>query len=123
MKLLLKLKDKDEAQSLKYRLELTGIPIFIGSENTGPAMGFIYADGYTIWAEIDGQYECAVLAINDESYEPKQPVNINDFRVAQNGQMASFRDGFSKVNEYILNTLVICRITGFIIYMFLWDNM
>lgn len=116
MKLLLKLQNKAEAQSLKYRLESVGIPIFIGSENSGPSMGFVHADCYTIWAEIDAQHECAVAAINDESVEPKQPVNIDEFRSFQDDQVSSFRDKFSKINEYIINVLVIFGIAGFIIY-------
>lgn len=118
MKLLLKLQDKDEALSIKYRLELSGIPIFIGSENSGPALGFINADCYTIWAEIDAQYKCAISSINDKSYEPLNPVNIDNFRIVQEGQVQAFRDKFSKVNEYILNILAVGGIAWLVFVIF-----
>jgi len=118
MKLITKLHDLDEAQSIKYRLEIRGIPIYIGSENSGPAMGVMpAADCYTIWTEIDEQYQCAITALNDEEYEAANPVHIDEFRSSQEASVHTFRQKFSKVNEYILNTIMLGVVAWFGFYV------
>ncbi|WP_143735434.1 hypothetical protein [Microbulbifer mangrovi] len=116
MKLLTKYQDKDQALALKYRLEAQGIPIHIGNENSGPALGTMYgADFYVIWVEIDSQIECALNALNDEDYQPVNPVDIQDYRGFEEAAIERFRGGFSKLNEYILN-IVFLGAAGFIGY-------
>jgi hypothetical protein len=118
MKLLTKLHDLDEAKSIKYRLEVRGIPIYIGSENSGPAMGAMpAADCYTIWVEIDSQCQCALKVINDDEYEVLSPINIDEFRNSQEASVQNFRQKFSKVNEYILNTIMLGAIACFVFYV------
>ena len=108
MKLLMKLHDLDEARSIKHRLETVGLPIFIGSEKSGPAMGAMpLADCYTIWVELDVQYDCALRYLNDEKYEPVKPVDIDQYRDSQESASGEFRNKFAKVNEYILNTIML----------------
>ncbi|ARU29526.1 hypothetical protein [Cellvibrio sp. PSBB006] len=117
MKLLTKVHDLDEAQSIKYRLEFRGIPIFIGSENSGPAIGAMpAADCYTIWAEVDEQYQCALIALSNEDYEPAAPINIGEFRSAQDHAVSEVRNTFSKINQYILNVVMLGVIGWFIYY-------
>lgn len=79
-------------------------------------MGVMFSDCYTIWAEIDQQYNCAISVINDESYEPINPVVIDEFRQLQDNGVKNFRDKFSKVGEYILNTILLGVVGGFVYY-------
>jgi len=116
MKLLTKYQDKDQALAIKYRLEAQGIPIHIGNENSGPALGTMYgADFYAIWVEIDSQIECAINALKDENYEPKNPIDIHNYRSFEEVTVQNFRSNFSKFNDYVLN-IVFLGAAGFIGY-------
>lgn len=115
MKLLDRFQDKNEALSVKYRLEDVGIPIHLGSENSGPAPGALYADCYTIWVEIDSQLGCAQRALSDENYVPKNSVDISEYRDFSEAQLKSFRNKFSKFNDYVLN-IIMLGVVGFIVY-------
>lgn len=116
MKLLTKFQDKDEAFSVKYQLEEKGIPIHIGSENSGPALGVLYGgDCYTLWVEIDAQYESALKAISNDEYSPENPVNMQDYREFNENMVQSFREKFSKVNDYVLNVIMI-GVVGYVAF-------
>ena len=81
MKILFHSSGKSEVESAKSLLESKGIPAFIGSENSGPALGaVIAANKYTLWCCIDIQHEDAIKVLNDPSQEVSGPVDVADFQ-------------------------------------------
>jgi len=120
MKLIAKIADKDEAISIKYRLEGLGIPIFIGSENTGLTSGMPpFADSYTIWAEIDSQGQCAFKALEDETYTPIKPINIAEYRQFIEQTKQERRNSFSRFNNHIMTVIVLAGASYFAYRLYL----
>ncbi|ROS05565.1 hypothetical protein EDC56_1102 [Sinobacterium caligoides] len=79
MKILFHTTEKTEATNIKLRFELAGIPVFIGSEDTGPALGFVYANKYTVWVCLDHQHEDAVLLLKDEAHEVTTAIDVSGY--------------------------------------------
>ena len=118
MKLLTKKFDLDSAQATKHYLESRGIPVHIGSENSGPSLGYITAaDSYTLWVELDAQYQCALTTLDDEDYEVRNPINVDGYRKVEEESLKDFRRKFSKFNQYALNTIAITIVASFAIYI------
>ncbi len=120
MKRIASVTDKDEAYSFKLRLELKGIPVHLSNEHSGPAVGAIIgADAYSLWVEIDDQFGCAVKAIEDDSYVVENPINVVEYRKAQESIEKNVRNKLSKIGEYILNSLmlIIVVIVAYRIYV------
>ena len=80
MKIVFHSTDKTEVYSAKLLLAGKGIPTFIGGENSGPALGFVYADKYTLWACLESQYDDAIAVLKDPDHEVKEPVDQIEFQ-------------------------------------------
>ncbi|MCX7112107.1 MAG: hypothetical protein NTX45_18680 [Proteobacteria bacterium] len=117
MKILFHSFDRPDMYDAKLLLDAKGIPSFIGSESSGPALGFIYANKYTLWVCLDLQYDDAKAVLKNPDHEVKEPVDIIDFQ--------SFFDGsIINVNKFMLDKAMLCiaitlaSITG-LVYLYL----
>ena len=100
MKILAKSIDKTEAYALKLKLELLGIPIYLANEHSGPGVGaLIGADAYTLWVEIDEQLLCAQKALESDSYVPKNPIDMEEFRSLQENTLQRVRNKCRKLGN------------------------
>jgi hypothetical protein len=79
MKLILQTDHKSDAIGAKLLLESKGIPAFIGSERSGQLLGGIFSSTYSLWVELDHQYDDARAVLQDPDHEPKDPVSIDDY--------------------------------------------
>jgi hypothetical protein len=80
MKILFHSADKTEIYSAKLLLAGKGIPTFIGGENSGPSLGFVNADKYTLWVCLESQYDDAISVLKYPDHEVKEPVDQIDFQ-------------------------------------------
>jgi hypothetical protein len=79
MKLLFQTDRQPEAVSAKLLLESKGIPAFIGSERSGQVLGGIFSSTYSLWVELDHQYDDARAILADPEHTPAQPVSIDEY--------------------------------------------
>ena len=80
MKILFHTREKQEIYTARVLLAVKGIPTFIGSESSGPALGCLFADQYTLWVCLDNQYQDAVDVLANQEHEVKQPVDVQDYQ-------------------------------------------
>jgi len=80
MKQVLHSADKTEIYAANLLLAGKGIPSFIGNASSGPALGFLYADKYTLWICLEFQYEDAVAVLENPDHEVQEPVDQVDFQ-------------------------------------------
>lgn len=80
MKILFHTTDRFEAEQARMLLELKGIPVFLGNENSGPALAFILANKYTVWVCLEHQYDDAKAVLADPDSEVANPVDIAEYR-------------------------------------------
>jgi hypothetical protein len=109
MKILFHSPFKSEIESAKILLESKGIPVFIGSQNSGPALGIlIAANKYTLWSCIDSQYEDALKVLNDPGHEVSEPIDISDFQqFTENNRQASANRFFNWVMSFLIVLLIL----------------
>jgi hypothetical protein len=79
LKLLFQTDHKAEAIGAKLLLESKGIPTFIGSERSGQLLGGIMSSTYSLWVELEHQYDDARAILSDPDREPADPVSIDDY--------------------------------------------
>ena len=79
MKILFHTTSKQEADNVKYSLEASGVPIFIANESSGPALGYINADRYTVWVYLDEQHDDAASFLQNEDNQITSPVDVDEF--------------------------------------------
>jgi hypothetical protein len=87
MKILFHSTDKPEIYSANLLLTAKGIPTFIGNESSGPALGVVFANKYTLWVCLESQYDDAMAILNDPSHEAKEPVDMIDFQEYVDGSV------------------------------------
>jgi len=80
MKSILHSADKTEIYKAHLLLAGKGIPTFIGNANSGPALGFVYADRYTLWVCLEFQYEDAIAVLKNPEHDVQEPVDQIDFQ-------------------------------------------
>lgn len=108
MKLLTKACDKSDAIDMKMKLEAKGIPIYIGGDSSGPAVGMIYgSDSYTVWVENDSQLECAAYALKDETYMPINTIDVAEYRSQQQDHVNVMKQAVGKFFDRVLNVVMV----------------
>ena len=80
MKILFHSFDRPDMYDAKLRLDAKGIPSFIANESSGPALGFLYANKYTLWVCLDSHYDDALAVLKNPDHEVKEPVDMIDFQ-------------------------------------------
>ncbi len=115
MKILFHSTRKAQIDTAKALLEANGIPAFIGSENSGPAMGGILANKYTLWACLESQYDEALTLLNNPDYEVKNPVDIADYyRFVRQSSFAPLWPIYNNALFWI----VLMALTGFGLFVY-----
>lgn len=93
----------------------SGIPTFIGSKNSGPALGFIIANKYTLWVCLDNQYEDAVNLLKNPSHIVSSPVNIENYHQFIE---TSSRQSANRFNDNFMLIFIISLIIGFSVFAY-----
>jgi hypothetical protein len=70
---------KADALVAKLLLESKGIPAFIGSERSGQLLGGIFSSTYSLWVELDHQYDDAMAILDDPEQHAADPVSIDEY--------------------------------------------
>lgn len=108
MKILFHSTSKREIENAKSLLESKGVPAFIGSENSGPALGFVIANKYTLWACLDGQYEDAIKVLNNPDHEVLEPVDPAEFqRFIENSKRQSANTFYNRFMLCLVLTIIL----------------
>jgi Putative prokaryotic signal transducing protein len=115
MQILFHTTEKQEALNVKMVFELKGIPVFIGSENAGPAIGFIGANKYTVWVCLDDQYQDAVALLENPDHEVTSGIDVEDYY--KHIESESVKSA-NKNDERLMLALVLIVISGFIFWAY-----
>ncbi len=115
MQILFHTTEKAEALNTKILLELRGIPTFIGSENSGPAFGFIAANKYTIWVCLDEQYQDAVALLDNPDHEVTTGIDVDEYYKAVEEQT---KKTTNKTKDGLMLGLVLFAIFIFVIWAY-----
>lgn len=113
MKILFHTTDKSEAMNTKQALELNGIPVFIGGENSGPMLGVIIADRFTLWVYLDDQYEDAKKFIENDEHVISSAIDVEEFyQFVEDQKSRNSRFGW----DFIMPALLVVGVLGFFIW-------
>jgi hypothetical protein len=113
MKILFHTTDKSEAMNTKQALELNGIPVFIGGENSGPMLGVIIADRFTLWVYLDDQYEDAKKFIENDEHVISSAIDVEEFyQFVEDQKSRNSRFGW----DFIMPALLVVGVLGFSIW-------
>jgi hypothetical protein len=103
LKLLFQTDHKTEAIGAKLLLESKGIPAFIGSERSGQLLGGILSSTYSVWVELEHQYDDAKAILANPDREPLDPVSIDDYHAFK----ASWQRRFDERLRVVLRLTVL----------------
>jgi hypothetical protein len=93
----------------------SGIPTFISSKNSGPALGFVLANKYTLWVCLENQYEDAVNLLKNPDHVVKNPVDVDDYhRFVE----SSSRESANRFYDHFMLIFVISLIAGFSVFVY-----
>lgn len=115
MQILFHTTEKAEALNTKILLELHGIPTFIGSENSGPAFGFMAANKYTLWVCLDEQLQDAVALLENPEHEVTTAIDVDEYYKAIEEQTAK---STSKTKDGLMLGLVLFAILIFVTWAY-----
>lgn len=101
MKLLLEESNRVELDRIRMLLEANGIPVFIGNEAVARNFWFLtLTQKYKLWVMEDSQLGCASSLLQDETYEVKNPIDVNEY-------YQSLADIKPDINSFIWNKLIL----------------
>jgi hypothetical protein len=120
VKLLFKTDHQPDAVAAKLLLESKGVPAFIGSERSGQLLGGIFSNTFSVWVELDHQYDDAQAILADPERPAAEPVSIDDY----NAFKARWQRRFDERIGWVLRWgtfIALLAATWFIVNHF-WDG-
>ena len=99
MKLLFEEADRNEVDRVRFLLESNGIPVFVGNEDTARNFNFIaLAQKYGVWVLEDEQFACAQALLDNENYEVKHPLDVEEYyRIANQAPLSVYGFMWKKI--------------------------
>ena len=118
MRLLFEESNRNEVDRIRLLLESNGIPVYIGNEDSARNFNFVaLAQKYGVWVVEDHQYDCAKALLDDETYEVKEPVDVEEYhRMARENPVDVYSFVYQKIILPAFIFIVIFMI-GLFIYL------